>query len=186
MLKTKDLLAETLKRQLKTKVLEKITVTNIVQECEVNRQTFYYHFEDINDLAKYMYMRDLKRVISDKKNYNNWQGGCLATMLYLKENKEMVGNTLKSVDRKKLEISLNKGADHLMTGVVDEIAEDMDVSEADKEFIVKLYRIIFIGLITDWISHGMTEPPEQIIRNLNKMIQGNIRMALERFEDGES
>ena len=42
---TKRALAASLKKLLLEKPLDKITVIDIVEDCEVNRQTFYYHFK---------------------------------------------------------------------------------------------------------------------------------------------
>ena len=44
---TKRALAETFKKLLSKRGLNKITVKDIVEDCGVNRQTFYYHFHDI-------------------------------------------------------------------------------------------------------------------------------------------
>ena len=41
---TKLALANALKKLLQKKFLDDITVKELVEECEVNRQTFYYHF----------------------------------------------------------------------------------------------------------------------------------------------
>ena len=41
---SRKLLFEQKKRQL--------TVTDIVEECQITRQAFYYHFEDIPDMLK--------------------------------------------------------------------------------------------------------------------------------------
>lgn len=183
MLRTKDELGRVLKNQLQSKSLDKITVISIVEECGINRQTFYYHFQDINDLCKWTFSRDLTNIISENRHEDNWQSGCLATMNYIKDNKNIVKNILYSVDRRKFEISLKGGADYIMTQVVDEASRDMSVSQEDKTFIVKFYRSVFIGLIMDWIDLGMKEDPEIIVHRLNKIIQGNIRVALERFEN---
>ena len=43
---TKRELAESLKRLASGKLFEQVTVGDIVKECCVNRQTFYYHFCD--------------------------------------------------------------------------------------------------------------------------------------------
>lgn len=48
---TKKALAASLKKFLAEKPLSKVTVTDITEDCEVNRQTFYYHFKDIYDLG---------------------------------------------------------------------------------------------------------------------------------------
>ena len=48
---TEKALAESLKKLLAKKTLEKITVKDITDDCGVNRQTFYYHFHDVYDLV---------------------------------------------------------------------------------------------------------------------------------------
>ena len=45
-LTTKRALATSLKNMLSKKTLEKITVKDIVDDCSLNRQTFYYHFHE--------------------------------------------------------------------------------------------------------------------------------------------
>ena len=37
---------------LNEKPLDKITIKDIVEECGINRNTFYYHFQDIPDLIE--------------------------------------------------------------------------------------------------------------------------------------
>ena len=49
---TKKALATSLKKLLSKKELSKITISNITDDCGVNRQTFYYHFRDIYDLLE--------------------------------------------------------------------------------------------------------------------------------------
>ncbi|MGL5650991.1 MAG: TetR family transcriptional regulator [Paraclostridium sp.] len=44
---TKKALASSLKSLMNTTSLNKITINDIVQDCGVNRRTFYYHFKDI-------------------------------------------------------------------------------------------------------------------------------------------
>ena len=47
---TKKSLANALYQKMKVKPLDKITIKEIVDECGLNRQTFYYHFQDIPTL----------------------------------------------------------------------------------------------------------------------------------------
>ena len=51
---TKKALAASLKKSMEKKPLKKITVSGIITDCNVNRKTFYYHFEDIYALLKWM------------------------------------------------------------------------------------------------------------------------------------
>ena len=55
---TKRALAQSLKHLMEQKPLEKITVVDISEDCGVNRQTFYYHFQDIYDLIEWIYINE--------------------------------------------------------------------------------------------------------------------------------
>ena len=56
---TKQAIMNCLLELLSTKQLDKITVKDIIEDCGVNRQTFYYHFEDIPDLISQYIVSDL-------------------------------------------------------------------------------------------------------------------------------
>ena len=43
----KDTIAQAAKSLLMEKGVRKLTVKDIVEECSITRQAFYYHFEDI-------------------------------------------------------------------------------------------------------------------------------------------
>ena len=51
--RTKKAISEVFWQLLEEKPYNKITVQNIVERCQVNRNTFYYHFQDIPDLTEY-------------------------------------------------------------------------------------------------------------------------------------
>ena len=50
---TKRALEESLKHLLLQKPLDKITITDITDDCGISRMTFYYHFQDIFDLVEW-------------------------------------------------------------------------------------------------------------------------------------
>ncbi len=49
---TKTALSNALKKLMETKPFSKITVSEIIADCGLNRKTFYYHFEDTRDLLR--------------------------------------------------------------------------------------------------------------------------------------
>ncbi len=60
---TKLLMAEALKRLIKDRPFAKITVQDIVTECNINRNTFYYHFESNFDLLYFTYAQEVQKVV---------------------------------------------------------------------------------------------------------------------------
>lgn len=48
---------------MKHKAFSKITVSELIKECDLNRKTFYYHFEDIYGLLKWMLEQEAFEVV---------------------------------------------------------------------------------------------------------------------------
>ena len=70
---TKEALATALKQMMKVKPIGKITVKDLVELCGVNRQTFYYHFDDVYDLLEWIFEEDANRVLPQKVVYEHWR-----------------------------------------------------------------------------------------------------------------
>lgn len=60
---TDELLSAALVKRLQEDSLDKISIRSITDECGLNRQTFYYHFRDIYDLAGWILKREAYRVV---------------------------------------------------------------------------------------------------------------------------
>ncbi|HHV31681.1 TetR/AcrR family transcriptional regulator [Caproiciproducens sp. LBM24188] len=178
---TKKALAASFKKLLAEKPLDKITVTDIVEDCEVNRQTFYYHFKDIYDLVEWIYTTEAGRALDGKKTYDTWQQGFLHIFEYVQKNKNFISSTYRSINRDFLERYLYTETYNLLIGVINEIAQGMPVREDDKAFIAHFYKYAFVGLMLEWIRTGMKEEPAYIIGQLDIMMRGDIAEALEKF-----
>lgn len=85
---TKRLMADALKRLMTKKPLNKITIREITEDCGVNRQTFYYHFEDIYDLMRWMFRQEALALLDQREGVVIWQDGLLQLFRYLEENRE--------------------------------------------------------------------------------------------------
>ena len=57
-------MAQVLKELIKHKNFSKITVSDIVSETGINRNTFYYHFENMYDLLYWTYEQEVANIIT--------------------------------------------------------------------------------------------------------------------------
>lgn len=69
---TKVALAKALAERMLDDPIEKISVKSITDKCGLNRQTFYYHFNDIYDLAQWMYLQDVAEALEESLSYEHW------------------------------------------------------------------------------------------------------------------
>jgi len=178
---TKRALEASLKKLLLEKPLDKITIADIAEDCGISRMTFYYHFRDIFDLVEWSCQEDAARALAGQKTYETWQQGFLQIFRAVEENRPFIMNVYHSVSREHVETYLYQVTYDLLIGVVEEQAAGLRVTDSDKKFIADFYKYAFVGLMLDWIRTNMKEDPEEIIRRLSTLIQGDISRALEKY-----
>ncbi len=187
---TKRALEQSLKNLLLQKPLSKITISDIADDCGINRMTFYYHFKDIYDLIEWSCEEDARKALEGKKTYDTWQQGLLQIFEAVQENRAFILNVYRSISREQVENYLYKLTYQLLIGVVYEQAAGMSVREEDQDFIATVYKYAFVGLMLDWIKNDMKADPAVIVDRLAAVIHGNVAAALERLridkpENGE-
>ena len=67
---TKHALAESLKKLLLKKPLNKITINDLTTDCGISRMAFYYHFKDIYDLVEWTCLEKSRKALQGKKTYD--------------------------------------------------------------------------------------------------------------------
>ncbi|MEG0309086.1 MAG: TetR-like C-terminal domain-containing protein [Clostridium sp.] len=177
---TKKALATSLKNLMTKKSLQKITIKDIVIDCGVNRQTFYYYFQDIYDLLGWIYKTEAVGSISNCKTYDTWQQGFLKIFQYVINNKSFCMNTFNSMGREHLETFLEAEIFHLLIDVVEEVSKNSYLSSTEKEFIAKFYTFAFIGILTSWMKTGMKDSPESIIEKVERLVNGDIEKVINK------
>ena len=184
-MKTKKALAESLKNLLLQKPLNKITISDIADDCGINRMTFYYHFKDIYDLVEWTCAEEAAQAMEGKKTYDTWQEGFLNIFSAVQANKPLIMNVYRCVSRERIEQYLNPLICSLILGVVEEKSAEMPVSEADKRFIANFYEYAFIGVMLEWIDNNMREEPFVLVERTSRVMHGSILRALGAFRAGE-
>ena len=178
---TMKALEQSLKNLLLQKPLNKITISDIADDCGINRMTFYYHFKDIYDLVEWSCQEDAAKALAGKKTYETWQQGFEQIFEAVLANKPFIMNVYHSVSREQVENYLYKVTYDLLEGVVEEQAQGMSVRGEDKAFIATVYKYAFVGLMLDWIKRDMKDDPQALVDRLELVIHGSVRTALERL-----
>ncbi|MCI9346603.1 MAG: dihydroxyacetone kinase transcriptional activator DhaS [Lachnospiraceae bacterium] len=183
---TKTALAESLKKLVLTKRLEKITINDLTADCGISRMAFYYHFKDIYDLVEWVCMEDGRKALQDKKTYDTWQEGMCQVFDAVLENKDFILNVYRSIGREKIESYLYKFTYDMIKEVVEEKCRGIDLAADHKVFIADFYKYGFVGIMLDWISCGMKADYEEIVENMGVMLHGNIARSIKNFERADS
>lgn len=183
---TKRALEASLKNLLLKKPVNKITIQDIAEDCGINRMTFYYHFKDIYDLIEWSCEEDARRAIEGNKTYDTWEQGFLNLFYAVEENKPFIMNVYRYVSREQIEQYLYRVVFDLLIDVVEECSQGLNVRKNDKRFIADFYKYGFVGLMLEWIQHDMKQDPKEIVSQLNILIDGYVKRALEKQRQDKS
>lgn len=179
---TKEALGNALKKMLSIKPIDKITIKDLVEECGVNRQTFYYHFDDVYDLMEWVFEEDANRVLPSEILNDEWRENVILFFRYLSDNRPFVLNIYNSQNRSYLLRYFKKRLHYCIHGFAANIAETKNVPYADLEFTCEFYAQAAVGLISQWVDNNMQLPPEITAEKILKVMDGSVENILARFE----
>ena len=181
---TKRALVASLKNQLLKKPLDKVTISDITDDCGISRMTFYYHFKDIYDLIEWAFEEEASRILEGKKDYDTWQQGYLRIFEDLNANKPFIMNVYRSISQEQVEQYLYKIVDPLLHEFVDKETQDISIQDEDKQFVIDFFKYALVGMVLEWIRKDMKTDPVLLTQRLNKLLHGGIRRTLLKFQAG--
>lgn len=178
---TKDMLAESLKELLTRRSLDKITVKDIVENCGVNRQTFYYHFHDIYDLIEWILRDTADRLMREQMDYSDWTVGVQTLMQYLQQDRLLVLNAYHSVSHEVVADYLKKLLQPYILRIIQAQAWELDppAPKEDVDFLTEIYTITAAGILMEWIGRRMElEGTRERMDKLFAAIDGSVCFML--------
>lgn len=150
-LNTKRTLAASLKSFTEKKPLSKITVSDIIADCGVNRKTFYYHFEDIYALLKWMLEEEAVNVVKQFDLLVDYREAVLFVMNYVRKNKHLLCCAYDSMGRDEMKRFFYADFIGITRKVVNDAEQRIGVhtEEQFKEFLAHFYTEAAAGLLID-------------------------------------
>lgn len=178
---SKEMCAESLKKLLGKKTLDHITVKDIVEDCKLSRQAFYYHFKDIYDLVEWVLQQEISAALANRQNIDTWTQGFCGVLMWLRNNKILVINTYRSKGHEYLETFMYKVLFDVIYPVVEDQAKGMNVKQKHKEFIAHFYSLAVVAMSLNWVRTGMKEEPEEIVEEVAALVKGDFKKALSKY-----
>lgn len=180
---TKKAMADSLKDLMRKKSLEKITVSDIVQDCGLNRQTFYYHFKDKYDLVNWIYDSEIVTTLSPVQDGADWASAMMNALNIMRKEKVFYIGSL-NLDRPSiLHDYLFRTTRDMLVNILGQlrIQDKLNIEDADRDFIAAFYTYGLVGMVIQWARSGMTESPAEIVGKLSRFIDDSKNVSAIRF-----
>ncbi len=177
---TKKSFAEALKKAMKKKPFQKITVSELIKECNVNRKTFYYHFEDIYALLKWMFEQEAIEVVKHFDLLVDYEEAINFIMDYVEANDYILNCTCDSIGREELKRFFFSDFLDIVVSVIERSEQLANVSlEKDyKNFISYFYTEALAGMLLDWIKEKDKRGRQTVIQYISSTFQDSLNGIL--------
>lgn len=184
-LKTKKKLALSLKHFMMSKSLDKITITDIVKDCNVNRKTFYYHFEDIYDLLKWILEEEAVEVVKQFDLMVDYKEAILFVIDYVEKNAHILACAYDTLGREEMRRFLYQDFISIIQSLIDSVEKELGIlAEKDfKQFLSNLYAESLAGTLIEWFKNPGNQNKEQIVEYLSIIFRFSLPEILKNSPD---
>lgn len=177
---TKAAIKQSFLKLLNERPLKQITVKDIVEDCGINRNSFYYHFADIPTLTEEIIMEEAERLIAEYPTIDSVETCMLAALRFASENKRAIRHLYASSNREIYEQYFWKVCEDVVTKYADTVLEMQPISADDRRIVISYYKSVCFGLITDWIQSGMPDSIENDLRRICELKKGMAEEMISR------
>ena len=181
---TQKFIMSTFMQLLEGESLDKITVRDIVEECEINRNTFYYHYSDIYDLLDDVFRVETEKFMSEDVDENTTFGEEYerAARFVLKYKKAIL-HIYDSKKRDVLQNYLETLAFSFISRFVKKEADGYGLPDEDIDYITGFYTHAIVGNTLGWIKRKLPSGQDKFIARtagtFNATVKDMIRQCLE-------
>ena len=185
---TKHQLADALKTLMTQKAMDKITISELTMLCQIRRQSFYYHFEDIYDLLRWMIQNEAINLLQQQEGALLWKEGLLQLFRYLEENKSVYLCALRSVGGDHIRRFFEADIYAIIHRTIEQLSEDIGIrsnlnSFVDVEMLTHFYVVALAGIIESWLLGEIDRTPEELIQFADIILNDQINGAMLRAEN---
>ena len=155
---TKKAIKETFVSLLDERPLNRITVKDIVETCGINRNSFYYHFEDLPALLEEIIAERVQELIEGHPTVDSLEDCCSAAAEFVQSNRRAVFHIYHSLSRDVFER-------HLM-----EVCLYVVKTYVEADFAGRPVEVF--GNIIDWLNSGMRYDISAYFRRIYQLKRG--------------
>ena len=166
---TKHAIAAALKELCREKSFDKISIADITSTCGLNRQTFYYHFQDIPDLICYMIEQGSKELLENCLAQPTLEDKIRYLLSVALNVRPLIQRTISTSYQSELEPLLLEQFYSFFDQLTNESASSSLVSDSltasQRKLLLRYHSLAFLGLVRTW-SKDDSAHMDEIVHDL--------------------
>ena len=177
---TKKSLAKSLKTLMKKKKFNKITINDIVKLSNVNRNTFYYHFEDINALLKWTFEQETFDFLKTFDMTTDFQKALNFIIDYVEDNKHILNCVTNSLGREQMKQFFSDDLKDVVKMIIDASEKELNLKVNDdfKKYLCNFYTEAIAGNLLAYFKNKETIDRKKIVNYISITCKNAIPLIL--------
>lgn len=164
---TKRALADAMKELMSVRPMKKISIGDIVERCNMNRQSFYYHFKDKYDLVNWIYYTEFVVKVKDNLSMTSWE--FLEKICeYFYENKKFYTNAFKVSGQN----SFSEYFVEVLHPILIVHLNDVFNKKKNVDFYATFFADAIRVSIYRWLIEGAKIPPKEFVSLIKAALTG--------------
>lgn len=154
--------------------IEKITVTKITERCGINRNTFYYYYQDVFALLEeIIYTKAEKLFVLDEDNLtDSWKSNLRFIGEYARKNEAFIKSVYQSMGRDAFGDYLVDISYKSILKSIELMNHDENNTEKDMQNAAYILAKMFSETAVEWIRGKMDNDPVTIMERAIIIIDG--------------
>lgn len=169
----KEMIAEAAVKLLTKKKAGKLTVKDIVEECQITRQAFYYHFADIPELLQWVLERGAEQFMEAYRRQTNAEEGLRDFFLLAINASPYVKKGMESNYGEEIEQLLTHSFYQIFEKVAKTSGLYQECSTYELQLILRYHSQAIMGLLRTWTEED-TKNLDQIVHTVYLLVMGGI------------
>ena len=178
---TEKAILSTFEEMLEEKNFDHITVTELVKRCDISPNTFYYHYQDINDLLDHWIKLKLDPYFHSELLHTSWLEGLRQLLYALKDHKILFLHVFDSLSRDQIEQYVFELSDTSFDRSVKAMAEGYEISEEQLKEITDFCHFAFGGFFLHFVWDHMEADIDEKLDRLANITKTFIQQSLEHY-----
>ena len=177
---TKNAIKQSFIKLLNERPLSKISVRDIVEDCGINRNSFYYHYQDIPALLCEIITEQAERIAARYPSPDSIEECIGACIDFALENRRAVMHIYNSSNRDFYEQSLDRLCTTLISAYFDKLFGMYMIDPEDRELLIRTFSAECFGVMVHWIMRGMNDDIKKDFARMCELRRGTVELMLKR------
>lgn len=152
---TRKAIRDSFLKLLEKRPLNRITVKEIVEDCGVNRNSFYYHFKDIPSLLEEVVWEEVNSFLENDPSVDSFEACTKLALEVACGNRIAMLHIYNSMSRETSERLLSNVCQRVLESYFNRFFGSFGVDESERAEIILYYKCLSFGFFLDWMNNGM-------------------------------